>query len=93
MAGEGGIVDRLVVVVDYDYDDGGAAQIETDFQGLIDLASMLASGMVGLAMSSALAGDAAHDLGVQLGMSSEEVTAWTLPKQNQSRQGQRAYET
>lgn len=75
MAGEG-IVDRLVVAVEYVYDAVVPDTIEADFEGLIGLAGTLAAAMVGLAVSSAMAGDEAHDMGIRMGLSASEVTAW-----------------
>ena len=77
MAGEGGIVDRLVVAVEYAYDTVVPDAIEADFSGLIGLAGTLAAAMVGLAVGAAHAGDAAHDMGIRMGLSAEEVTAWS----------------
>lgn len=75
MAGEGGIVDRLVVAVEYAYDPVVPDKIDADFSGLIGLAGTLAAAMVGLAISTAGMGDEAAKTARTLELTVEEFTA------------------
>lgn len=74
MAGEAGVVDRLVVAVDYAYDKRDADIIEADFSGLIGLAGALAAALVGATLEAAAAGDEAIKLARAVNLDVESYT-------------------
>jgi hypothetical protein len=74
VAGEAGVVDRLVVAVDYAYNKRDADIIEADFSGLIGLAGALAAALVGATLEAAAAGDEAIKLARAVNLDVESYT-------------------
>lgn len=77
MADDAGVIDRLVVGVSYAYDKAGEAAARSGLTGVATAAAGAGLALVGLAYEAALAGDEAHDMGIRMGLSASEVTAWS----------------
>lgn len=77
MADDAGVIDRLVVGVSYAYDKAGEAAAKSGLTGVATAAVGAGLALAGMAYEAALAADEANDMGIRMGLSASEVTAWS----------------